>query len=187
MRSLLSILDWSVVNTLRGDDFLLRFVMLALKTGDIRRVAQGFATLAAQLAALGGARFGWAMRLASEAEVLARRSSDSATIGVARMCRAIVRYFAGEFDDAANDLTGAAKGTRRSAWWRAPSSCHDNESENAARPPVGVGLFARLVLVAKHADVVVFERSARHSASRRRQCETKPDSHGTSAGGEVEI
>jgi len=94
----------SAVDTLRADDFLLRFLMLALKTGDIRRVAQGFATLAGQLAALGGARFGWAMRLASEAEVLARRSSDSATVGVARMCKAIVRYFAGEFDDAANDL-----------------------------------------------------------------------------------
>jgi hypothetical protein len=91
------------VDTLRADDLLLRFLMLALKSGDIRRVAQGLSALAAQVAALGG-RFGWAMRLASEAEVLARRSSDPATIGMARMCKAVVRYFAGEFDAAANDL-----------------------------------------------------------------------------------
>jgi hypothetical protein len=94
----------SVVDTLRADDFLLRFLMLALKSGDIRRVAQGLSALAGQLAVLGGSRFGWAMRLASEAEVLARRSSDPATIGMARLCKALVRYFAGEFDAAANDL-----------------------------------------------------------------------------------
>ena len=94
----------SAVDTLRAGDFLLRFLMLALKSGDIRRVAQGFSVLAGQLAVFGGARFGWAMRLASEAEVLARRSSDSTTIGMARLCKALVRYFAGEFDAAANDL-----------------------------------------------------------------------------------
>jgi serine/threonine protein kinase len=94
----------SAVDTLRAGDFLLRFLMLALKSGDIRRVAQGFSVLAGQLAVFGGARFGWAMRIASEAEVLARRSSDSSTIGMARLCKALVRYFAGEFDAAANDL-----------------------------------------------------------------------------------
>jgi CheY-like chemotaxis protein len=94
-----------VVDTLRADDFLLRFLMLALKTGDIRRVAQGLSVFAGQLAALGGARIGWATRLVSEAEVLARRSSHAPTIGLARMCKAMVRYFAGEFDGAANDLT----------------------------------------------------------------------------------
>jgi hypothetical protein len=94
----------SAVDTLRAGDFLLRFLMLALKSGDIRRVAQGFSVLAGQLAVFGGARFGWATRLASEAEVLARRSSDPATIGMARLCKALVRYFAGEFDAAANDL-----------------------------------------------------------------------------------
>ena len=94
----------SVVDTLRADDFLLRFLMLALKTGDIRRVAQGLGVLAGQLAALGGSHFGWAMRLVSEADVLARRSLDAPTIGLARMCKAMVRYFAGEFDAAATDL-----------------------------------------------------------------------------------
>ncbi len=94
----------SVVDTLRADDFLLRFLMLALESGDLRRVAQGLSALAGQLAVLGGSRFGWATRLASEAEVLARRSSDPATIGMARLCKALVRYFAGEFDAAANDL-----------------------------------------------------------------------------------
>jgi tetratricopeptide (TPR) repeat protein len=94
----------SAVDTLRADELLLRYLMLALQTGDIRRVAQGFSALSGQLALLGGSRVGWAMRLASKAEVLARRSSDPATIGMASMCKALVRYFAGEFDAAANDL-----------------------------------------------------------------------------------
>jgi len=42
--------------------------------------------------------------LVSQAEVLARRSSDAPTIGLARMCKAMVRYFAGEFDAVANEL-----------------------------------------------------------------------------------
>jgi len=94
-----------VVDTLRADDFLLRFLLLALKSGDIRRVAQGLGVLAGQLAALGARYFGWAARMVSEAEVLARRSSHAPTIGLARMCKAVVRYFTGEFDGAANDLT----------------------------------------------------------------------------------
>jgi hypothetical protein len=93
-----------VVDTLRADDFLLRFVLLALKAGDIRRVAQGLAVLAGQLAALGSSHQRWAVRLASQAEVLARRSSDAATIGLARMGKAMVRYFAGEWDAVATEL-----------------------------------------------------------------------------------
>ena len=72
-----------VVDILRADDFLLRFVILALKVGDMRRVAQGLAMLASQLAALGTSHCGWAMRLVSEADVLARRSGNHATIGIA--------------------------------------------------------------------------------------------------------
>jgi hypothetical protein len=93
-----------VVDTLRADDFLLRFILLALKTGDIRRVSAGLGVLGGQLAALGGKRFAWATQMVSEAEVLARRSSHAPTIGLARMCKAIVRYFAGEWEGAANDL-----------------------------------------------------------------------------------
>jgi serine/threonine protein kinase len=93
-----------VVDTLRADDFLLRFLLLALKTGDIRRVSQGLALLGGQVAALGTGHMPWAMHLVSEAEVLARRSSDAATIGLARMSKAIARYVAGELNEAANDL-----------------------------------------------------------------------------------
>ena len=93
-----------VVDTLRADDFLLRFVLLALKAGDIRRVAQGLAVLAGQLAALGSSHQRWAARLAAQSEVLARRSSDAATIGLARMSKALVRYFAGEWDAVATEL-----------------------------------------------------------------------------------
>ena len=93
-----------VVDTLRADDFLLRFVLLALKAGDIRRVAQGLSVLAAQLAALGSSHQRWAARLAAQAEVLARRSSDAATIGLARLGKTMVRYFAGEWDAVATEL-----------------------------------------------------------------------------------
>jgi eukaryotic-like serine/threonine-protein kinase len=101
---------WSVntglgaVDTLRADDFLLRFLMLALKTGNLRRVSRGLAMLGGQVAALGTGYVGWAMRLVAEAEVLARRSSDPATIGLARMSKGIARYFAGEVNEAANEL-----------------------------------------------------------------------------------
>jgi eukaryotic-like serine/threonine-protein kinase len=101
---------WSVntglamVDAVLAVDFLLRFILLALRTGDIRRVARGLAVLGGQLAGFGGARFGWASRLVSEADVLARRSADPATIGLARMCRAVARYFAGEFDGCVGEL-----------------------------------------------------------------------------------
>jgi hypothetical protein len=42
--------------------------------------------------------------LVSEADVLARRSGDPATVGLARMCRAVARYFAGEFDGCVGEL-----------------------------------------------------------------------------------
>jgi hypothetical protein len=93
-----------VVDSLRAVDFLLRFVLLALKTGDIRRIAQGLSVLGGQLAAFWGSRFGWASRLMAEAEVLARRSSDHATVGLSRMCRATVRYFDGEYEACTNEL-----------------------------------------------------------------------------------
>lgn len=94
----------SMVDAVLAVDFLLRFILLALKIGDIRRVAQGLAVLGGQLAGFGGARFGWASRLVSEADVLARRSADSSTIGLTRMCRAVARYFAGEFDGCVGEL-----------------------------------------------------------------------------------
>jgi hypothetical protein len=94
----------SAVDTLRADDLLLQYLLLALKTGDIRRVALGFSALSGQMALLGGSRIGWAMRLASEADVLAQRSADPATIGMARMCKALVLFFAGEYDSAADGL-----------------------------------------------------------------------------------
>jgi len=93
-----------VVDTLRAVDFLLRFLLLALETGDIRRVARGLSVLGGQLAAFGGSRFEWATRLVSEADVLARRSADPATIGLARLCRALVRFFEGEYEACTNEL-----------------------------------------------------------------------------------
>jgi hypothetical protein len=111
-RRLLDVL-WSVttglgvVDMLRSDDFLLRFIMLALKVGDIRRVAQGLAVLAAQLVALGTSHYSWAMRLLCEAEALARRSGHHTTIGIASLSKGVIRYFMGEWDGAANLLIAA--------------------------------------------------------------------------------
>jgi hypothetical protein len=95
----------SVVDTLRADEFLLRFIRLAMKLGDSRRVAQGLSIVAGQLAAMGKSWFGWARRIADEADVLARRSDDHATIALARLGKAAVRYFSGEFSASADELT----------------------------------------------------------------------------------
>ena len=94
-----------VVDILHADDFLLRFLMLALKTGDIHRVSQGLSMLAGQIAAIGKSHFGFSMKLLSKAEVLARRSSDPQAIGLNQMCKGVVHYFSGEWEAARNDLT----------------------------------------------------------------------------------
>jgi eukaryotic-like serine/threonine-protein kinase len=96
-----------VVDILRADDFLLRFLFLALRLGDIRRVAQGFAMLASQLAALGSSHFNWALQLVAEADVLARRSGHHATIGFVALSKGVVRYFMGEWEAAATQLVSA--------------------------------------------------------------------------------
>jgi hypothetical protein len=109
-RRLLDVL-WSVniglgvVDILHADDFLLRFLMLALKTGDIHRVSQGLSMLAGQVAAIGRSHFGFSMQLLSKAEVLARRSSDPHAIGLTKMCRGVVHYFSGEWEAARTELT----------------------------------------------------------------------------------
>jgi hypothetical protein len=109
-RRLLDVL-WSVniglgvVDILHADDFLLRFLMLALKTGDIHRVSQGLSMLAGQIAAIGRSHFGFSMQLLSKAEVLARRSSDAHAIGLTKMCRGVVHYFSGEWEAARTELT----------------------------------------------------------------------------------
>jgi serine/threonine protein kinase/tetratricopeptide (TPR) repeat protein len=94
-----------VVDILHADDFLLRFLLLALKTGDIHRVAQGLSVLAGQIAAIGSSHFGFSMSLLAKADVLARRSSDPQTIGLVQMCKGVVHYFAGEWETARNKLT----------------------------------------------------------------------------------
>ena len=111
-RRLLDVL-WSVniglgvVDILRADDFLLRFLMLALELGDIRRVAQGLAVLAGQLAALGSSNLGMAMKLLGKAKVLAQRSNDPSVIGLATMASGVVHYFAGEWVQALAELAAA--------------------------------------------------------------------------------
>jgi len=111
-RRLLDVL-WSaniglgMVDILRADDFLLQFLFLALEVGDARRVAQGLAVLGGQLASLGSARMPFARKLVAKAEVLARRSGDPAVIGLGRMCKGVVLYFAGDWEATLGELTGA--------------------------------------------------------------------------------
>ena len=94
-----------VVDILHADDFLLRFLMLALKTGDIHRVSQGLSMLAGQIAAIGKSHFGFSLQLLSKSEVLARRSSDPQAIGLTRMCKGVVHYFSGEWESSRQELT----------------------------------------------------------------------------------
>ena len=93
-----------VVDILRADDFLLRFLVRALKIGDMRRVAQGLSVLAGQLAVLGGSHLEFAARLLFQSEVLAHRSSDPRTTGLARLCKGVLHYFSGEWEAALDDL-----------------------------------------------------------------------------------
>jgi len=111
-RRLLDVL-WSaniglgMVDILRADDFLLRFIFIALEVGDLRRVAQGLAVLGGQLASLGSSRMPFARKLIARAEVLARRSGDPAVIGLCRMTKGVVHYFAGEWESTLAELTAA--------------------------------------------------------------------------------
>jgi serine/threonine protein kinase len=111
-RRLLDVL-WSaniglgMVDILRADDFLLRFLFLALEVGDLRRVAQGLAVLGGQLASLGSSHMPFARKLIARAEVLAKRSGDPAVIGLCRMTKGVVSYFAGEWESTLAELTAA--------------------------------------------------------------------------------
>ena len=97
----------SMVDILRADDFLLRFILLALDVGDLRRVAQGLAVLGGQLASLGGMHMPFARTLIAKAEVLAKRSGDPAVIGLARMCKGVVHYFSGDWESTLSELLAA--------------------------------------------------------------------------------
>jgi eukaryotic-like serine/threonine-protein kinase len=108
-RHLLDVL-WSVniglgvVDILHADDFLLRFLLLALKTGDSVRVAKGLCMLAGQIAAIGKSYFPFSRRLLSQAQGIAARSNDPATHGLASMCKGVVHYFNGEWAAAREEL-----------------------------------------------------------------------------------
>ena len=108
-RRLLDVL-WSVniglgvVDILHADDFLLRFIMLALKTGDNLRVAKGLCMLAGQIAALGQSYFEFSKRLLAQAQEIADRTKDPTTLGLTNMCKGVVQYFNGEWEAARNDL-----------------------------------------------------------------------------------
>jgi hypothetical protein len=99
----------SVVDTLRSADFLLRFVQLALRAGDLRRVASGLAILSGILAALGGRHLTRARRYAEEASQLAERTDDPRTRGIAMLSLALTRYFAGDFRASARELDAAER------------------------------------------------------------------------------
>lgn len=100
-----AIIGLGVVDILRSDDFLLRFLLLALKVGDLRRVGQGLAVLSGQLASLGTSQMSFARQMITKAEVLAHRSGDATVIGLAKMSRGVVHYFAGEWEPALADFT----------------------------------------------------------------------------------
>ncbi len=93
-----------VVDILHADDFLLRFILLALKTGDSLRVAKGLCMLAGQIAAIGKSNFPFSKRLLSQAEAIAAKSDDPGAHGLARMCKGVVHYFNGEWAAARKEL-----------------------------------------------------------------------------------
>jgi hypothetical protein len=93
-----------VVDILHADDFLLRFLLLALKTGDSLRVAKGLCMLAGQIAAIGKSNFPFSRRLLSQAQAISAKSNDPPAKGLARMCEGVVHYFNGEWAAAREEL-----------------------------------------------------------------------------------
>jgi hypothetical protein len=93
-----------VVDILHADDFLLRFLLLALKTGDSLRVSKGLSMLAGQIAAIGKSNFPFSRRLLSQAQAIAAKSNDPPVKGLARMCEGVVHYFNGEWAAAREEL-----------------------------------------------------------------------------------
>ena len=98
------------VDLIRGADFQSRHLLLALRTGEIYRVARAMAFEVAQTAARGGAAAQErAQQIAEQTEVLARRAGNPHAIGLAIWARGLSAYLFGHWKEAADLCERAAE------------------------------------------------------------------------------
>ncbi len=98
-----------VVDLIRGADFQSRHLLLALRAGEIYRVARAMAFEVAQTAARGGAKREQAMELAERAEHLAQRAANPHALGLAIWARGLSAYLVGDWKQAAELCERAAE------------------------------------------------------------------------------
>ena len=98
-----------VVDLIRGADFQSRHLLLALRSGEIYRVARAMAFEVAQTAARGGAKREQARKLADRTERLAQRAANPHAIGLAIWARGLSSYLVGDWKKAAELCERAAE------------------------------------------------------------------------------
>jgi len=97
------------VDLIRGADFQSRHLLLALRTGEIYRVARAMAFEVAQTAAKGGAAQERVRQLADRTEALARRAGNPHATGLAIWARGLSAYLLGHWKEAADLCERAAE------------------------------------------------------------------------------
>jgi eukaryotic-like serine/threonine-protein kinase len=98
-----------VVDLIRGADFQSRHLLLALRAGEVYRVARAMAFEVAQTAARGGAKREQARELADRTERLAARAANPHAIGLAIWARGLSAYLVGDWKKAAELCERAAE------------------------------------------------------------------------------
>ena len=98
-----------VVDLIRGAEFQSRHVLLALRAGEIYRVARAMAFETVQTATRGGPAIVRARQLADQTEELARRSGHPHAIGLAIWARGLSAYLIGHWKEAAELCERAAE------------------------------------------------------------------------------
>jgi serine/threonine protein kinase len=98
-----------VVDLIRGADFQSRHLLLALRSGEIYRVARAMAFEVVQTAARGGAKREQALELADRTERLAQRAANPHAIGLAIWARGLSSYLVGDWKKSAELCERAAE------------------------------------------------------------------------------
>jgi serine/threonine protein kinase/tetratricopeptide (TPR) repeat protein len=98
-----------VVDLIRGAEFQSRHVLLALRAGEVYRVARAMAFETVQMATRGGPAISRAQQLADQTEELAQRSGHPHAIGLAIWARGLSAYLIGHWKEAAELCERAAE------------------------------------------------------------------------------
>jgi tRNA A-37 threonylcarbamoyl transferase component Bud32 len=90
----------SMVDTVRGWDFQVRYLLLALRAGEPCRIARGLALLSTLSTASGVRASAKTARLLARAEALAEKTQDGHALGMCRLCRGAAAYLEGNWPQA---------------------------------------------------------------------------------------